>query len=560
MVDKASTVLYYHIVMLTLYHTKALELHDADRTVREGNDMKKVLSMILAVTMILSFAACGSNAAQTTETQPAGTEAQAAGKEVVFNFPVNYEETNWDPAYWTAPDDTGLGTMIYENLFRFNLDGSVSPQLATSYEISEDKLTYTIKLRNDVKWQKGYGPFTSADVKFTIDRQTDPALASINGANFNIENIESVECPDDFTVVIKLKAIDVDFLTRLSMFYSLIVCKAYNDKEGMAALNAAPVGTGAFQFDKGTLAVKTEAVANKDWWGDREGGNIDRVICSYIADENTGFTAFENGELDVITSSNLDKTRELVAKGFVDQQSPKLSLLYIGMNMQMAPFDNEKVREALFYAVDPQYYIDNLFYGTETIPESYIPEGSKYAAKGCFRPSYDPEKAKALLAEAGYPDGVDIELWGGNDAHGQAPVIIAADMLQKGGFNVSIQLVDFGIYIDKVRKGEVMTWCFYNTTSNIADDTISRYKSEFYPGNNWSGVCDAEYDSYVDAGFSSKTDEEKAQNFAAAQQRLMDLKAIYPVTTCSTHMLCQPGLQGYKIYGDLAFRATTIIK
>lgn len=524
--------------------------------------MKKTVAFILSLAMLLSLTGCGKQDAKQPEaTQaPEVTETAAPAAEVVFNYSVNFEETNWDPAYWTAPDDTGLGGVIYENLFEYQTDGSLSPQLALSSDLSEDGLTYTIKLRQGVKWQKGYGEFTSEDVKFTIDRQTDPEIASINGGNFNIENIASVECPDAYTVVITLKTIDVDFLTRLSMFYSFIVCKAYSDKEGKAALNAAPVGTGPFEFDNGTLAVKTEAIANKEWWGDREGGNIDRLVCTYIADENTGYAAFENGELDILRSSNLDKTREYVAKGYKDEQSPKLSLLYIGMNMQLAPFDNEKVREALFYAVDPQYYIDNLFYGTETLPGSYIPFGSKYAITDYFKPSYDPEKAKALLAEAGYPNGIDIELWGGNDAHGQAPVIIAADMLQKGGFNVTIQLVDFGVYINKVRNGEIMAWCFYNTTSNIADDTISRYKSEYYPGNNWSGICDAEYDRLVDAGFSAKTEAEKAENFSAAQKRLMGLNVIYPVTTNSTHMLCQPGLSGVKVYGDLAFRATTIIK
>ena len=523
--------------------------------------MKKIVAIVLALIMILGITACGSKeVAQPAASGASAGKTDAAPSEVVFYYSVNFEETNWDPAYWTAPDDTGLGSVIYEPLFEYQADGSLKPALALSYEISDDNLVYTINLRQGVKWQKGYGEFTSEDVKFTIERQTDPEVASINGKNLNVDNIASVECPDPYTVVITLKSIDVDFLTRLSMFYSFVVCKAYSDKEGKAALNVAPVGTGAFEYESGTLAVKTEAVANKEWWGDREGGNIDRLVCTYIADENTSFAAFENGELDILRSSNLDKTREYVGKGFTDVQSPKLSLLYIGMNMQIAPFDNEKVREALFCAVDPQYYIDNLFYGTETLAGSYIPYGSKYAITDYFKPSYDPEKAKALLAEAGYPNGLDIELWGGNDLHGQAPVIIAADMLQKGGFNVSIQLVDFGVYIDKVRKGEIPVWCFYNTTSNIADDTISRYKSEFYPGNNWSGICDEEYDRLVDAGFAAKTEAEKAEYFAAAQKRLMDLTVIYPVTTNSTHMLCQPGLTGIKTYGDLSFRATTIVK
>ena len=240
--------------------------------------MKKIITLLLSVIMILGLAACGSDAPASSDGQGAAAETQAsAGEEVVFNYSVVFEETNWDPAFWTQPDDTGLGSMIYETLFEYTMDGDVKPQLAKGYEVSDDGLTYTITLRDDVEWQKGYGKFTSADVKFTIERHGDPALASVNATNINLENIDSIECPDDYTVVIKLKAIDVDLITRLSMFYSDIMCKAYNDKEGMAALKASPVGTGAFEFDNGTLAVRTEAVANKNWWGDREGGNACRA-------------------------------------------------------------------------------------------------------------------------------------------------------------------------------------------------------------------------------------------------------------------------------------------
>ncbi len=520
--------------------------------------MKKIIAIVLSLTMVMGLAAC---AAGTSQPAPAETQTQAsAGGETVFNMSVNFEESYWDPAYFTQFDDAGLAPVIYETLFSFNEDGSVTPCLAESYEVSEDGLTYTIKLRQGVQWHKGYGEFTSEDVKFTLDRQSDPEIASVNTANLNIENIASVECPDKYTVVINLKSIDVDLITRFTMFYSFIVCKAYSDKEGKTAITKSPVGTGPFVFDKGNLAVKTEAVANKDWWGDRKGGNIDRIVNTYIADANTRLSAFENGELDVLPSFDMDMTKNLTAKGYPDKQIKRRDLLYIGMNMSMAPFDDPKVREALFYAIDPQYFVDNISYGTESIPGSYVPSNSKYGLADYFKPSYDPEKAKALLAEAGYPNGLDVEIWGGNDALGEAPVIIAADMLQKSGFNATIQLVDFGVYIEKVRAGEVPIWCFYNSTSAIADDTITRYQSKYYPGNNWSGVCNEEYDRLVDAGVNAATEAEKAENFANAQKVMMDLKVVYPVMTNSSHFLFQKNIEGYEFIGDNAFRATTIIK
>lgn len=515
--------------------------------------MKRLFALVIAAVLCIGvFAGC-SGSGNSSNTSAADTE-------VVYRMAVTYEESNWDPAFFTQPNDAGLAPMIYENLVELQTDGSVKAQLAEDWSISPDGLVYTFNLRKGVQWHKGYGEFTSADVKFTIERIGDEALGSANGMNMTIDNIKSIECPDKYTVVITLNSVDVDFLTRMSMFYSQIVCKAYSDKEGKDAVNAAPIGTGAFMYDKGTLTLTTEAVANKDWWGDRKGSNIERVINTYIADTNTLYNAFENNELDSIACFDFDQIKKYKDQGYISVSNPARDLLYLGVNMDMAPFDDPKVREAFFCAVDPQYFIDSMYYGTEKIPGSYIPENSKYAINDYFKSTYDVEKCKKLLAEAGYPDGVEITLWGGNDALGAAPVIIASDMLGKAGFKVNTQLVDFGVFIGQVRGGTAQVWCLYNSTGVIADDTMTRYKSEAYPGNNWCGIQDAEYDELVSKGVAASTEEEKAEYFAQAQRRLMDLQAVYPVSTYSQNILFHQGLTGMQTYGDQAFRCTTIVK
>ncbi|MCF0121280.1 MAG: hypothetical protein HUJ65_06535, partial [Oscillospiraceae bacterium] len=161
---------------------------------------------------------------------------------------------------------------------------------------------------------------------------------------------------------------------------------------------------------------------------------------------------------------------------------------------------------------------------------------------------------------AGYPDGVSITLWGANDSLGQPPAIVSEYLLSQAGFNVDLQLVDFGVFIGKVRNGEAQMWCLYNTTGAIADDTIVRYTSEYYPGNNWSGVCDSEYDALVKAGLEAKTEAEKAASFEAAQKRLLDLQVLFPISSYSMTSIYQKNVSGNKTYGDQVFRATTIVK
>jgi peptide/nickel transport system substrate-binding protein len=406
------------------------------------------------------------------DTEQVGQPSPEAG-ETVFYMCTNFEESWWDPALFTQVNDVSLAPMIYENLVELQTDGSVAPQLAESWEIGADALTYTFNLRRGVQWHKDYGEFTSADVKFTIERQSDPAVASINADNLRVGNIASLECPDDYTVVIRLLSPDADFLTRLSLYYGAVVCKAHGDRDGTGSINTDPIGTGPFVFDGGTLGIKTEAVRNADWWGDFT-GNIDRVVSSFISDTNTIYTAFDNGELSSIGLYDKDVIKSYSDKGYVVETVPLLQLLYVGVNMSLSPFDDPAVREAFFNAIDVEYFLDNLYYGSETAVGSYIPPSSKYALTDYFKYNYDPEKSKSILAQAGYPGGVDVTLWGADDALGQPPAIIAQDQLRRAGFNVTLQCVDFGVFIDQVRNGTAQMWVLYNTTGAIADDTINR--------------------------------------------------------------------------------------
>jgi ABC-type transport system substrate-binding protein len=509
---------------------------------------KRILAVVLAVIMCLTaFCACAKDTGESKDNK----------NEVVLRVTTSWEESWWDPALFMSVSDAYLSANIYENLFELQSDGTLKPQLAEKWEVSDDGRTYTFKLRENVKWHKGYGEFTSEDVKFTLERQSDPAVASVNAENLHVANIESIDCPDKYTVVLKLKQPDVDLLTRLALYYGIIVCKAHSDKDGVSSINTDPIGTGPFVFDGGTLGIKTEAVRNKDWWGNFT-GNVDRVICTFIGDTNTGYTAFDNRELDILGIFDKDKIREYQEKGYNVKPNPLLQLLYIGVNMQLEPFNDPLVREALFYAIDSEYFLEDFFYGEESAVGSYLPPNTKYAVRDYFKPEFSIEKAKQLLARAGYPDGLEITMWGANDALGQPPSIIAQDMLSNAGFKVNLQSVDFGVWIDKIRNGQAPCWVAYNTTGTIGDDTIIRYTSQYYPRNNWCGVLDEEYDALVAAGQAATTEKEKMEYYHAAQKRMMDLQVIYPVSTFTVGSVMQNNVSGLESWGDQAFRAHTI--
>jgi peptide/nickel transport system substrate-binding protein len=486
--------------------------------------------------------------------QPAaGQESGQPAAEKVFRMSRSWEEaSSWDPAALTGNDTAALQPQIYETLLHLDSDGGSSPMLAESWEASADGLSYTFHLREGVQFHKGYGEMTSEDVKFSFERHRDPEVASIHVETLNLANLAAIETPDPLTAVFRLDSPDVDFITRVSMYEATIVSKAAFDAVGLDGFASEPIGTGPFQYDSGVIGGRTEAVKFPEFWGGEP--KIDRVVNTIITDTNTNYAAFDNGELDMIYVYYMDKVNEYAGKGYQDFYLPTNQLLYIGVNVQSEPWSDAHVREAFFKAIDPQYYIDQIFYGKETYPGGVIPPKCKYALKDYLKADYDPEGAKRILAEAGFPDGVKTTLWTVNDDISPPPALIAQQQLLAVGIDVELQMVDFGVFIDRVRAGTADMWLLYNSTPPIADETIARYTSAKYPGSNWSGIMDAGYDELVEKGLAAKSEAEKTKHFEDAQKVLMDLNAIYPVTTYGYDFIVSPNVTGIEIWGDNCLR------
>jgi peptide/nickel transport system substrate-binding protein len=143
-------------------------------------------------------------------------------------------------------------------------------------------------------------------------------------------------------------------------------------------------------------------------------------------------------------------------------------------------------------------------------------------------------------------------MWTVNDETSTAPALIAQSQLKEAGFNVELQMVDFGVFLDQVRGGTADMWLLYNNTPFLADETINRYTSAFYPGSNWIGTTDPAYDALVAKGLNASTEEEKTAAFDEAQRYFLDLKALYPVCTFGYYFITQPNVTGTELWGDLA--------
>ena len=518
-----------------------------------------VVMLVLCISLIAVYVSSNGNTSS-TDTPP----ADAPSAKIITPSPVgekllrvhrSWEEASWDPAIFRQADDVYLAIQVYESLLKMEEGGDLTPLLAESWEISDNGHKITMKLRQGVQWHHGYGEFTSADVKFTFERHLDEEVGSINAANLNLNNISSIETPDPYTVVFNFTITDVDFLTRCSLYYAYMLSKAAYDDKGIDAMRHFPVGTGAFQYDNGTPGTRTEVVRFADYWGDK--AIVDRVTSSIIFDIDTAYAAFENGEFDGMPIFDLDKVIELENKGFTNILVVVPKLRYVGVNMQQEPFTDDKIRAAFWHAIDPQYFVDQLAYGTEHVPGSYIPEGCKYSLPDYHKSVYDPAKSKQLLSEAGFPNGLNVTLWSVNDDQSAPVSQIVYSQLSDAGFIVEMQLVDFGVFIDKVRSGEAPLWVLSNSTPILSDETMNRYTSGFYPGSNWIGLQDSAYDGLVAAGLNAATEQEKYDNFYKAQRYMIDMHLIYPLTTNSNSFMTQPNITGIDLWADSYFRLNT---
>jgi len=310
-----------------------------------------------------------------------------------------------------SPDNDGetviwaVVIQMHDGLYMVNDQYELEPVLAESYEPSADGRSYTFKLREGVTFHNG-DPFTSADVKYTYDWIKDPANASTRGAS--MELVESVETPDDYTVVVNLTAADATFMVNTATTY--IYPAAYHAEVGEDAYSGAPMGTGAFKLDGGEWvpAQRTVLVANEDYFRGRP--NFDQFQIDIVPEANGRWAALDTGTADnsIWTLNAEDNTQIEESGNFTVYLTLNNAVNHFVLNNEHPALSDINVRKALLHATDRQAFIDDVYLGQAVLATSnlspnveafYNPEVQTY--------DYDIDGANALLEEAGWVAGDD---------------------------------------------------------------------------------------------------------------------------------------------------------
>jgi len=336
---------------------------------------------------------------------------------------------------------------IYEGLTEFASDGSVVPALAASWDISDDGLTYTFHLQSGVKFHDG-SDMTASDVVWSLNRAR--AEDSVNAQKNLFENIAEVSAPDDTTVVVTLTTPTGNFLFNMAWGDAVVL----NEGDDVESLKTAPNGTGAFTFTNWVQGDSITMSRNDAYWGTP--AKLESVTIKYISDPTAAFNAVMAGDVDAFPTfpapENLPQfeadPRFTVIVGSTEGET------ILSTNNKMPPFDNPLVREALAHAIDRNAIIDGAMFGYGTpIGTHFAPHNPAYMDL-TGQSSYDPDMARALLAEAGFPDGFTTTMKLPPPSYARRGGEIIAAQLREVGIETEVTNLEWGQWLEEVFKGK----------------------------------------------------------------------------------------------------------
>jgi peptide/nickel transport system substrate-binding protein len=424
----------------------------------------KWASAIGLFVLVVAVLACGPTAAPAaapTSGAPAGgaTAAPPSGPPQGGTIVVGLqaEPTTLDSQQISDYNSHRAAYGIYDMLLRFKDESTeVEPGLAESWDISQDGLEYTLHLRQGVKFHDGTG-FNAEAVKFNLDRQIDPNhpyhdTGEFPYAEFTWGMVQSVDVVDEYTVKFTLKDRFAPFLNHLAMHPAAMASPAAIQKYGRD-FSINPVGTGPFKFVSWTPGVEVVLEKNPDYW--RGAPNIDQVIYRPIIEDQSRLTELEAGTVNFIVNIPPDDLARLKQDArFTAVEQPGMHTWWVAFNHTRPPFDDVRVRQAMNYAVNKQAIVDNILKGTGTLAINPLPPVVWSYTEDIQRYDYNPEKAKQLLAEAGYPDGFSCVFWLPESGSGmQQPVAMGTAMqadLKAVGIDCKIETFEWGTYLEKV--------------------------------------------------------------------------------------------------------------
>ena len=497
---------------------------------------KRVFALFTAMFLLCGMlAGCGPTGSSSTTTD--GSDDGAKDTLIVA---IPESPTYMDPMVQASIGTYRVTTQMFDRLVMMDNDMNLVPGLAESWEVIDDTTT-VFHLRQGVKFHNGE-EMTSEDVKYSLER----CIAN-PGVNYNYLIIESITCDDDYTVTIKTSAPFNALLYRQRLDAASIICKSADTSA--EEFNKNPVGTGPFKFVSWELGGDVVLEAFEDYWGGAPA--VKHVIFRTIPEALNRTIGLETGEVDLAYDLGITDLESLADNASVTTlTSPSTTVWYVGMNVQKAPFDNEKVRQAVAYALDPQGYIDLVFSG-EATPANYtmLPPSVDGYVSDCSDYSCNVEKAKELLAEAGYPDGFSTTLWCSDTQVMRDSAVVIQEQLRQVGINAEVKTLESGQFQSETGNGAHDMFIMSKTSIDPDSMLRSMYHTEALgPSGNRCFWTTPEVDALIDEASTTTDTEHAMELYAEIQSKVAEAAPLVPMAVEHLNAGMQSNVKGFGLY------------
>ncbi len=504
---------------------------------------KLILSILLVALVMLT--GCSKKADQTGSTSTAGTKTSAASTEAKnahqaensVYIGVAQDFDSLDPHHMTAAGTKEVMFNVFEGLVKPNSAGQIVPAVASSVEKSTDGLEYTFTLRDGVKFHNGEN-VDMDDVVYSINRRFD---GQDSAAYLKALAVISDLKVDGNKLTIVLSEPSNEFLAAVMNVY--IIPQGYGQQE------TAPVGTGPYKFVSRSVQDSLVLESFDDYWGTK--GKVDKIVFKILESADGLILGLQSGALDLVAHMSSDQTAQLAANSFnIEQGSMNLvQALYI--NNAVEPFNDVRVRQALCYAVDKQGVIDLAFdgYGIP-LGTSMFPSFSKYYVDSLTDYyKHDVNKAKKLLADAGYPNGFDMTITVPSNytPHVNTATVII-EQLREVGITATLNLVDWSTWLSEVySKRNYQTTVTGVTSDNMtARKLLERFGTT--TGNNFTNYSNAEYDSILAQALVEVDDAKQTELYKKLEVNLTENAANVYLQDMADLVAVRKGIVGLTFY------------
>lgn len=450
---------------------------------------------------------------------------------------------------------------MFSGLVSLDPSLKVIPDIASSWDISDDRMTYTFHLRKEAKFQDGR-PITAQDFKYSFERTANPAtgspvaetyLGDIVGVkdklNRKASDIKGVQVVDDYTLKVQIDAPKAYFLSKMTFTASFVVDKNNVEKGGRTWTDK-PNGSGPFMLKEYVRGQRLILVKNPNYYRDPQ-PQLDEV--DFILGGGSAMTMYENGDLDSTPVSINDIERVNDPNSPLNKEltvGPSLSTGYIVMNVNKPPFDDPKVRQAFALAINRQQIADVVYKKMVQAANSILPPGMPGYTDTLPPAKYDPAAAKQLLAQSKYAGKLPDITWttaGGGGSAGPEVQAITGMLKDNLGVNVSIQQTDWATFIGQLNDPANNPYQIFDIAW-IADyaDPEDFLNILFHSNStqNWAAYSNPDVDKLLDQAAIEKDTATRFKAYTQAEQMILNDAPVIPLTYDRQYNLVKPYVKG----------------